>query len=108
MSYHADQTPGATKLYPLSVVEEQPASLVPSRGGWDLKTILLLVVGVALLWHLWKRAQAPQPNETDRMPGVRIVSRVRDRLRSGEYLTAEEMRALADQLTSFLRMTGSE
>jgi hypothetical protein len=108
MSYHADQTPGATKLYPLSVVEEQPASLVPSRGGWDLKTILLLVVGVALLWHLWKRSQSTQPNEATRVPGVRIVSRVRDRLRSGEYLTAKEMRTLADQLTSFLRMAGSE
>lgn len=108
MSYHADHsTRGAAPLYPLSIVEEQPAALVPGRGGWDLKTVLILVVGLALLWHLWKRSQPTQPNEA-RAPGVRIVARVRDRLRSGEYLTAEEMRTLADQLTSFLRLTGSE
>lgn len=108
MSYHADQTPGATNLYPLSIVEERPAALVQGRSGWDLKTILIVVVGLALLWHLWKRSQATQPNETSRLSGIRIVSRVRDRLRSGEYLTAEEMRTLSDQLTSFLRLTGSE
>lgn len=107
MSYHPEQPPGATNLYPLSIVEERPAALATGRGGWDLKTVLIVVAGLSLLWYLWKRSQAAQPNDA-RVPGVRIVARVRDRLRSGEYLTAEEMRTLADQLTSFLRMAGSE
>jgi hypothetical protein len=108
MSYHIGQSAPQENLYPLSIVEERPAALVPGGGGWNLKTILILVVGLVLVWHLWKRSQATQRNEASDVPGVRMVTRVRDRLRSGDYLTAEEMRTLSDQLTSFLRMTGSE
>ena len=108
MSYHASQEPSEPKLYPLSIVEERPAALVQSRGGWDLKTIVIGLLVLGLIWHLWKRSQAPRANDPGAVPGVRIVARVRDRLRSGDYLTADEQRALADQLTSFLRLTGSE
>lgn len=106
MSYHADRT--SSGLYPLSIVEEQPAAMVQGRGGLDLRTILIVVVGLALLWHLWRRSQATRPNEASRLPDVRIVARVRDRLRSGEHLTADEMRSFAERLTAFLRLAGSE
>lgn len=104
VSYHVDQP--EPKLYPLSIVEEKTTALAEDRGGWSLKTIVIVLLLVGLVWYLWSRSK-PQANP-EGVPGLRIVVRVRDRLRSGRYLSEEEMQTLSEQLSSFLRLVGSE
>lgn len=102
MSYH--RPPPEVTLYPLSVIEERSTALAEDRGGWSLKTIVVVLLLMGLVWYLWSRS----PQKNPEVPGLRIVARVRDRLRSGEYLTEEEQRALSGQLSSFLRLVGAE
>lgn len=106
MSYHVDRSD--PPLYPLSLVEQKTTALAEDRGGWTFKTIVVVLLLVGLVWYLWSRASSPLRRNAESVPGLGIVARVRDRLRSGRYLTEDEMRSLAEQLSSFLRLVGSE